>query len=44
MHPNGFLNISIAAAAFFALVFLLRTYCKQARTRKVRRIESRLVG
>ena len=44
MHPNAFFNVYVVIATFCVVVFLLRTYRKQAKTRRIRRIESRLIG
>ena len=44
MHPNAFFNVYVVVGAFCVGVLLLRTYRKQAKTRRVRRIESRLTG
>jgi len=44
MHPNAFFNVYVVIATFCVVVLLLRTYRKQAKTRRVRRIESRLIG
>ncbi len=44
MHPIAFFNVYIVVATFCVVVLLLSTYRKQAKTRRVRRIESRLIG
>ena len=44
MHPNAFFNVYVLTAFFCVVVLLLRTYRKQAKTRRVRRIETRLIG
>ena len=42
MQPNEFFSIYVVIATFCVVAFLLRAYRKQARNRRVRRIESRL--
>jgi hypothetical protein len=42
MQPNEFFSVYVVMATFCVVAFLLRTYRKQARTRRVRRMESRL--
>jgi hypothetical protein len=42
MQPTGFLSIYVVFATFCIVALLLRAYRKQAHSRRVRRIESRL--
>ncbi len=42
MQPNEFFSVYVVLATFCVVAVLLRTYRKQARSRRVRRIETRL--